>query len=362
MPEQTLSRDAFYSAIPTLRVDGQADAKVTTQLLAMEMREREGGMSALELRFSNSGTFAGSVAGYVFEDDASLKLGAALQVYAGDVSAPTEIFRGKITALEGHFSQNGAPELMVLAEDALQAARMQRRTKTWTDATLAALVQQVAAQAGLTPVTSNLDANIGDQQQFNESDLQFLRRLLARYDCDMQVVGAELHAAPRSDAQRNTIELNLYSQLHTVRVLADLSHQVSDVTATGWDFIAGQTYSATSNVMSLGPGSGKSGKDWLPVALAARSEHLARLAAANSAEAQAIADTEFAQRARRFVVAHGTVEGNPSLRVGSWLTLTGLGARFSNTYYATAATHRFDLENGYETEFTAECAYLGAAA
>ncbi len=60
------------------------------------------------------------------------------------------------------------------------------------------------------------------------------------------------------------------------------------------------------------------------------------------------------------MVARGVAEGNTALRVGSYLTLTGLGARFSNTYYATAAVHRFDTDRGYATEFTAECAYLGA--
>jgi phage protein D len=362
MAEQILSPEAVYSATPTLRVNGQADANLTTQLLSMEMREQEGGMSSMELRFSNFGTYAGGVAGYVFEDGATLKLGAALEVYAGDVASPTEIFRGKITGLEGRFSSDGPPELMVLAEDALQAARMQRRTKTWDRATLASIISEIANRAGLKPVISNLNADIGDQQQLNESDLHFLRRLLARYDCDLQVSGTELHASSRSDAQRNAIEVILYRQLRKVSVLADLAHQATEVTATGWDCEAGQTYSVASNVMSLGPGSGRTGKQWLALALTQRSEHAARLSALNAAEAQAIVDAEYAQRARRFLVAHGTAEGNPSLRVGTWITLTGLGARFSNTYYATAATHRFDQENGYETDFIAECAYLAEAA
>ena len=39
-----------------------------------------------------------------------------------------------------------------------------------------------------------------------QRDLHFVRRLLARYDADLQVVGTELHASPRSQAQRTTIE------------------------------------------------------------------------------------------------------------------------------------------------------------
>jgi uncharacterized protein len=361
MPEKPLTTDAVYSAIPTVKVDGQLNEKVTTQLLAMKMTEHESGMSDLEMRFSNFGSFSGGLADQVFEDGTILKLGAALIVYAGDVSSPTEIFRGKVTALEGSFPSNAPPELTVLAEDALQGARMKRRTKTWDNTSLSAIVSQVAGDLGLTPVTDGLDATIGSELQLNESDLHFLRRLLARYDADLQVVADELHAASRSQAQRNSIQLDMNSQLHEVRVLADLAQQVTQVTATGWDFNQGQTISATSQTTSLGPGSGKTGKDWLGQALSSRSEHLAQFATLTQPDAQALVDAEFAQRSRRFVVARGVAEGNPSLRVGSWLTLTGLGPRFSNTYYATAAIHRFDTEKGYRTEFTAECAYLGTA-
>ena len=361
MPEQQLSTDAVYSAIPTLHIDGRANDKVTAQLLAMEMREQEGGMSSLELRFSNFGSFAGGLADQVFEDSAVLKLGVVVDVYAGDVSGPTQIFHGPVTALEGRYPRSGPPELIVLAEDPLQLARMGRRTKTWDDATLADVIQKVASQLGLTPQVDGLDKNIGTQVQFNETDLQFLRRLLARYDADMQVVGTELHASPRASAQRNVIQLNMNSQLRELRVVADLADQVSETTVAGWDYQQGQAISATSQTTSYGPGSGNTGKDWLDQAFSSRSQHIAQFAALDTDEAQALADADFVQRLEGFVMAHGVAEGNPDLRVGTHLTLGGLGQRFNNTYYVTAALHRFDTNSGYETEFTAECAYLGGA-
>jgi hypothetical protein len=359
MPETALTHDAVYSAIPTIQIDGQANDKVTAQLLSLEMREQEGGMSSLEMRFSNFGTFSSALADMVFEDGAVLKLGAAVLVYAGAVSSPTEIFRGKITALEGRFPDGEPPELVVLCEDALQAARMKRRTKNWDATTLTGIATQVASNLGLTPVLNGLDTGIGVQQQFNESDLGFLRRLLARYDADVQVVGTELHASPRSQAQRNTMEIDLNSQLKHVRILADLAHQVTQVAATGWDYTQGQAISVTSQSTSFGPGSGQAGKDWLQQTLGTRTEQIARYTSLNRQEAQALVDAEFVQRNRTFVVAHGASEGNPNLRVGTYLTLGGVGARFSNTYYVTSTVHHFDTSGGYSTEFCAECAYLG---
>lgn len=363
MPEQPLSKQASYSAIPTVQVNDQLDAKIANTLLGMEMREQEAGMSSMELRFSNFVSFPGGMAGLVFEDGKLLQLGTALTVSAGDVSSATEIFRGRITAIEGRFLRDmDSPEVVVLLEDALQGARMRRRTRTWDVSSVGEIANQIAAGLGLTPVVSGLDANTGTEQQFNETDIRFLRRLLARYDADLQIVAGELHVSLRGQVQRSSLQLDMNDQLREVRVLADLAHQVSQVTATGWDYQQGQRISVTSQSTSFGLGSGTTGKDWLVQALKARSEQLGQFSNLNQTEAQALVDAEFLQRRRRFTVAHGVAVGNPKLRVGCWLTLTGLGARFSNTYYTTEALHRYDTARGYETEFTGECAYLGNAA
>jgi phage protein D len=325
------------------------------------MREHETGMSSLELRLSNFGSFSSGLADMVFEDGTIIKLGTEIKIFAGTVNSPTEIFRGKVTGLEGRFPSNGPPDLVVLAEDALQSARMTRRTKNWDSTTLSAIASQVANNLGLTPVVDGLDTNVNTQQQFNETDLHFLRRILARYDADVQIVGTELHASPRSQTQRNLMELDLNSQLKQVRVIADLAHQVTQVTATGWDYQQGQDISVTSQTTSLGPGSGRTGADWQQQAFAMRFEHIGRFATLDTADAQALVDAEYAQRARSFVVAHGVAEGNPNLRVGSYLKLNGIGPRFSNTYYTNATVHHFDTANGYETRFCAECAYLGGS-
>jgi uncharacterized protein len=67
----------------------------------------------------------------------------------------------------------------------------------------------------------------------------------------------------------------------------------------------------------------------------------------------------FDQRARGFVRAEGTATGHPSIRVGTHLQLSGVSRRFENTYYVTSTHHRYDLQEGYKTDFKAECASLG---
>jgi len=348
-----------YAARPTVRIDGQEYDRASQLVLAMEMIEQEGGMSSLQLRYSNLASHPDGDASLAFEDEQILALGATITVYAGEASEPIEVFRGKITAFEAEFSQNAPPELVVHAEDALQLSRMKRRTKLHEQVTVADLARAVAQAANLRPVIDGLDGSIGDRLQLNETDLMFLRRVLREYDGDLQVVGDELHVAARSGIQRETVHLELYSQLQAVRVTADLAHQLSGLTVSGWDPEQAQRVSHVASGTNLGPGSGRLGSGLLADALGDRAEHLGGLPVLTSDEARQRAEAAYDQRARRFVIAEGTVTGNPRVRVGTHVELAGLSSRFDNVYYVTSVCHRFDLESGYTTDFEAECAYLG---
>ena len=359
MSETPLSELSVYSARPTVRIDSREDRKLSELVLALRMIEREGGLSSLEMRISNIASDLEGSAELAFEDGRLLKLGAKIAIYSGDETAPQEIFQGVITGLEADFREDAPPELVVLAEDVLQQSRMLRRTKLHQNVSISDLASALAGQLSLTPTITGLTDPIGVQMQLDESDLAFLRRMLARYDGDLQVVGTELHVSPRKDVRRGAIELEIHKQLRKARVLADLSHQVTDMTVAGWDAAQGQRVSATSGGANFGPGSGRTGADWLSEAIADRSEHIGHLGVATSEEALALALAAFDRRARRFVCVDATAEGNAALRVGAHVTLKGMSRRFDNTYYVVEACHRWDLKNGYETDFIAECSYLG---
>lgn len=357
--ERPLSTLAVYSARPIVRVDRMEHDKVSELVIGMEMTEREGGLSALELRLSNIASDPQGEADFAFEDDTLVRLGANITIQAGDEEAPQEIFRGVVTGLEADFREGDPPELVVLAEDAFQQARMARRTKVHENVTIADLASNLAGQLGLRPVVTGFSEPIGVRMQLNESDLAFLRRLLARYDGDLQVVGNELHVSPRGDIQRDSLTLEMHGQLRRARVVADLAHQATQVTVTGWDPVQGQRVTATSRGANLGPGRGRTGAQVLQSATGDRSEQVGHLAVVTDTEAQALADAVFDHHARRFVCVEATAEGNPGLRVGSHVTLSGLGPRFDNTYYITRACHKWNVEGGYETDFEAESAHWG---
>jgi phage protein D len=359
--ESPASPNAIYAARPIIEVDGQRNDTVLQQLVELVVRESEGGLSSLEARFLNirNTERGGTDLAFEYSDLDLLSLGRRVAVRAGDEQNPVEIFRGDISALEFVARSGDPPQLVVLAEDALQKSRMRRRTELHENRNVAELVQAVAARIGLRPVVDRLQERLDPVMQLNESDLAFLRRLLARFDADLQVVGEELHASPRADVRRGTITLELGSQLFSVRVMADLAGQATAVTFSGWDAGQGQAITATSTLTSLGPGQGRTGSAILGATLGERNEHLGNLAVKNESEARAVVNAAHTQRARQFLRVEGESQGNPSIRVGTHLALSGLGPRFDNSYYVTAVRHRYDLNSGYCSLFEAEGAFFG---
>jgi phage protein D len=360
MSEQPISRDPRYRARPTIRVDDQENEAVTNRVTSFRAVEHAGGLTSLELRFvAQADTDPDEREPTPFEDERTIALGTRITIYSGDESRPREIFRGVVSAIEADFPEDGPAELVVHAEDALQKARLARRTKVYDDLRVSSLASDIASALSLTPQVTGFSDGLGVYVQLNESDLAFLRRVLARYDGDVQVVGNELHVAQRVDVRRDSVELELRGQLRKARFVADLAEQVTETTASGWDIDNAERVTGTSTGLNIRPGSGRTGATLLQDQLGARSEHVGQPTVATAAEAQALADTAFDQRARRFVRLQGTAEGNARIRVGSHVQVRGASRRFDNTYYVVAATHRFDLDRGYETDFEAECAYLG---
>jgi phage protein D len=354
------TRDPIYRARPTLRFGGEPDERASNLVQSMRMEEGEGGMRALELGLSNWASTRDGGAELAFDDGSVLRLGAEIEVYGGEVDRPRELFRGRITAIEHAFRRGEPPRILVLAEDALLAARLARRSRVFADQSPADVVRTIAADLGLQPVITALDGPPLTWAQIDETDLAFLRRLLTRHDADLQVVGRELHVSPRADVERGRVSLDLDTDLRAIAVCADLAEQVTRVQARGWDAAAGSPVRAeVERGANLGPGNGRDGPSVLRDAIGERADNLGHLAVRNQEEAQALAEAAFDHRARRFVRARGVTEGNPSLRVGARLSLSGLGTRFDNDYYVVRTCHLFDLREGYRTEFTAECAYLG---
>jgi uncharacterized protein len=354
--ERPVAQRAAYSARPTVLVDGQPNALVMSMLRTCAVHEAEGGLSSLAMTLSNWGATAGGI-GYLFDAGGPLALGSAVKLGFGETTSPRVLFEGEVHAIESSAAVGAPPEITFLAEDKLFAARLTRHSTVYSELTPAQVVERIAARLGLQADVGDLGGASSTWAQLNESDLAFLRRLLARHDADLQINGDTLQVRRIADRERGTLQLTLFSQLQQLRVVADLAEQATEVSVSGFDAAQGSAFRATSRGSAAGPGHGHTGAALLAT-LQERSEPLAPLACRNQAEAQTLADTAFDARARRFVRVHGSTEGNAALRVGTVVEIAGSGRRFDNRYAVIEATHRWDLQRGYQTDFVAQSAFL----
>jgi len=351
----------LISANPTLRVDGQKYDRLDEQLVEMRLHEQLGGLSSLEVRLNDSVSGNGSEQ-YAFADESVFKLGAELRLGTGEVDDAKEIFRGRVSAMEAELSMAEPPVFTVLAEDALQKARRSRRSVTYVNKTPAEIIRDIANWLGLkVDIRDGLDVpKFAHLYQHNESDLAFLRRLLERFDADMQMVGDTLQVGPIAREHRGTIDLVYGKNLIRLRATADLADVAESVRVAGWDPQQGSAADATASDGTLGPGSGRSGTSFLARALdAGQLEHLGTQGQMTQQEADAVARALYGRRARRFVRAWGTAQGDPRLRVGTWVKLAGINPLLATSCTVAEATHRFDKTSGYTTDFVAEGAYMG---
>lgn len=355
---------ALHSTRPTVEIGGMSYPALDANIAYVRMTEQQGGLSTLELSVTDWVMRDDGSAGFGSDSGSPLVLGAGLRVFMGPAAvAAGEIFDGQIMAIEGEYSRGTPPVLTVIAEDRLFAARRKRQSRICEQRSPADLARLVAEDHGLTAeVRDGLDTPVADWVQQDESDLAFLRRILSRFDADVQIVGAAMQVGKLGIDQRSAITLDTTQTLEKLRVVADVANQTTEVVLASFDPAKGNSITGTADVRGCGPGAGQTGAQILSEKFAAIAVPLGRFGPMTQDEADMLAQAEHDKRARQFVQAFGTTTGNAQIRIGSWVTLSGVNPLFANVYSVTSATHRYERSQGYQTDFIAECAYLAEAA
>lgn len=352
----------MHAAAPTIEVDGQSYPMLATNLQRMVMREGLGGLSSLELAFVDS-VPNGTGSHYAANSASPLQLGAGVRVFAGPATTGAgEVFDGQVTAVESEIRPDGPPLFTILAEDRLFPARRKRRTKLYEAMKLGDVASAIASDLGLTAqVRDGVDQTARDWMQADETDLAFLRRILERFDCDMQVVGDRLQVGRVGMDRRALVTLTKGDNILSARITADVAEQVSTVRQASFDPAAGEAVDDQEDAGGFGPGEGRSGPEILAQRLSAVAMLCGRSGPLTDGDAAALARIEGQRRARGFVRLDCSARGDANLRVGSWVELAGVNPMFANKFAVRRATHKWDQEHGYRTDFLAECAYLKEA-
>lgn len=331
--------DTIVATRPVVRWKGQADARFGDALLACSVTMPPDGMDSCELNLIDWDVRSNPPRP-IFDDVA---LGDEIAVEFG-VNPASVLFRGYITGLESQFG-TGGPQLTLLAEDALHRLARHRQSYVYEQQSFSDIVSTLAGRAQLQADCS--ESTQGTWYQLNETDLGFLRRIAGALNLPIRVVdGNTLRVkAPSAPNNPTTIDLTTSASVE-LRLCADLNRQPTSMTSAGYDVATGQAVTADSSSLTPAP-SGTTAASKLG-SLNLQSPWRALHPPPNSqAQATAMARGAFAKHAAQFL--HGSLisDGDPSLVAGSILRLSNVGSRFAGDWSILAATHRFDLQQGY---------------
>jgi len=290
-----------------------------------------------------------------------LDFGKRLQVSIGPEESARTVFDGFISGLEVCMREAEEPEVVTFAEDRLMRLRTTRRMKTYENMSDVDIARAIASEHAISAQADTDGPTYDVVQQWNQSDLAFLRGRGRLIQAEVWIENDTLHFQSRSGRTGTDIELVQGNTLIAVQARADLAHQRTKVTVSGYDASSRDSISedADSSAIDAAVSGGRTGVSILHRAFGARVSYRVREAPLTVGEAAAFAKAEMLRRARSFVTVNGLTSGTADMVVGSHVALQRVGRPFEGKgYYATHVMHTYDLQDGFRTHFTAERATI----
>jgi phage protein D len=354
----------LQAAVPVFTVGGDVKGELARDLTRLEIEEDTSGLRRLFARFLAWGPRDGEdTEGRLYLDGRILDFGKEIKVAIGPDGEDRTLFNGVISAIEIDLSEETPGEVTVLAEDRLMDLRMTRRSKTYEQMSDADIANAIASEHGLTPDVSADGPTYDVVQQWNMSDLAFLRERGRLIQAEVWVLDRTLSFQSRPNRSAPSIRLTQGDNLIEAQIRADLAHQRTKIKVSGYD--ASQRAlideEAGSNAIQAEISGGSSGPSTLQQAIGERVSSRVREVPLVSSEARDYARAEMLRRSRSFVTATGVALGVADLIVGSTLDLRNVGTPFEGSgYYVTRMCHTYDINVGFRTTFEAERPWIGA--
>lgn len=285
-----------------------------------------------------------------------------LKATTADNPSPTLLLSGEVTGLEVDIDDTGT-FTTVRGLDPSHRLFRGRRVASYQNMTAADICRQVAGKAGLG--VGQLDGGgpvLTHVAQPNITDWDFLRRLAEDIGAQAYVIDGKLHLtkpvqasgapAPSTRAEQSPLVLELGQNMLRCRAGISAAEQVDQVEVRGWD-------TATKQALIGRAPANAAATLQLGVTPAQASQPFGKatfLATDTAYPTQAQVDQVAKSLADRITGSFGELEvvarGNPKIRAGQPVALSGVGQPFEGRYTVTSSRHVFDATLGYQTWVT----------
>ncbi|PZF83381.1 phage late control D family protein, partial [Micromonospora deserti] len=275
-----------------------------------------------------------------------VRAGAALEVRLD--GHPEALFAGEVTCVEVEYAADGAALLRVRGYDALHRLRKRQRLRVLESVTAADLARELCADLGWTVVAEADGPRLDRLAQHRHSDLELLCEVTGRAGLHLAADGDRLRLVTL-EGYGEPVELALGRDVHSLRLSTNLDAAAGGSSALGWhpqraEPIRQQAATPRSGRRIAGdPDPADVGADGARTAVdqPGRSDD----------ELAALAQARLDARVAALVTAEGVAAGDPVLRPGRRVALTGVPAAVQGAYVLTEVVHTVD-GNGHLTRFS----------
>ncbi len=284
------------------------------------------------------------------DDENTFDIGKEVEILVGD----KQLIKGEITAIEPDFSETSKATLLIRGYDKSHRLHRGKKTRTFVKQKDSDIIKKIAGEADLqtdidaTPITHPYLI------QNNQTNMEFLQMRAHLLGYQIFVMDGKLYFKKGETDLGKSPDLFWTNNLRSFRPRLTAAHQTDKTIVQGWDANTKKIIKseAKPNSKLNQGGAKKTGGDTAKSAF----QSSATTVVVNQPvftvdEAKAIAEGISNQMTRDFIEAEGESYGDPDLRAGKKVAISGVGSRFSGEYFITSATHIY--RNGaYYTRFS----------
>jgi uncharacterized protein involved in type VI secretion and phage assembly len=282
-------------------------------------------------------------------DQSPFEIGGKLEVRLGarEELTTSTVFSGEIVTLEPRWGAGGV-ELLVRAYDHSHVLMRSRKVRTFQNQTSSDIVSKLLTEAGFQSDCDPSGEPHDFVQQDNETDWELIWRLADRSGLELLIDGRM--ASLRKPSAEGAIELEWPTTLRPFNPRVTAVQQVDEVTLRAHD---PKTKQAIDVSVTSPQQVAQIGVDRSTVAGAfdAAKTHIATEPVKSQSEGTSVAQAKLDRLANAYVAIEASTSGNPKIKAGASVKISGVGQQFSGTYPVTQAVHIFRGGSTYETTF-----------
>ncbi len=330
-----------------LKLDGHnAPAEVMNAIIEVEVDHKVNLPTMFSIVLQNPGGR--------WTDDARFQEGKMVEISAQGEDGPVLLSKGKITVIEPELV-GGHQDLTLRGYDLSYGLYRNKHRRSYIQMTDSDIVRKIAQDVGLQAEVESTSQVHEYVFQNNQTYIEFLRERSKAIGFELFVEGDKLtFRSPPSSSDGLSISLKWGEDFTEFRPKLSVAEQVDEVTVKGWDpkqkkEIIGR---ATKGEGAPAVGEKRSGGSVAKEVWGKASVQVSDRPVANQAQADKMAQAILNEKESKFITAQGNCRGNPQIKVGKTLGISGVGNRFSGRYYVTSCNHRLTKDKGYIATFS----------